>query len=423
LVQSILIFTLGFLAAALLALMVAPAIWRRAVYLTRKRIEAALPLTANELNAEKDKLRAEHAMAVRRVEMRVRKLREEGASQKIAFEEQADKLRKVEKELAESAANGVRLEGELDDLTGRYHEQTTNLSEISILLESTRTELEIRTDELKSANRELRERARLLEEKDQELEAAARRMEVYKTEIAERDAYIETLKTTIKGLKETRKQLQREINTSQTEGRATGDMLKTERKRFAQMEAKLEQSIAQISVLEEKLERREKELKRAREQGGISETEFQALEGRALAAEKDREKQEKQIAEMTTRIDRLMSATFGEKEQGAMFEELQAKMAQQSVAMKTLEAERDRLKQELASATTGETGGGDAELREKLNQLAAEVVAMAARLEGPQSRINTLLADETMPPPGGVISLAERIKALQRSANAQRNSA
>jgi len=28
-----------------------------------------------------------------------------------------------------------------------------------------------------------------------------------------------------------------------------------------------------------------------------------------------------------------------------------------------------------------------------------------------------------MPPPGGVISLAERIKALQRSANAQRNSA
>jgi chromosome segregation ATPase len=423
LVQSILIFTLGFLAAALLALMVAPAIWRRAVYLTRKRIEAALPLTANELNAEKDKLRAEHAMAVRRVEMRVRKMREESASQKIAFEEQAGKLRKVEKELAESSANGVRLEGELDELTGRYHEQTTNLSETAILLESTRTELEIRTDELKSANRELRERARLLEEKDQELEAAARQMEVYKTEIAERDAFVETLKTTIKGLKETRKQLQREINTLQTERRATGDMLKTERKRFAQVEAKLEQSIAQISVLEEKLERREKELKRARAQGGISENELQAMEGRARAAEKDREKQEKQIAEMTTRIDRLMSATFGEKEQGAMFEELQAKMAQQSVAMKTLKAERDRLKQDLASASTGGTGAGDAELREKLNQLAAEVVAMAARLEGPQSRINTLLADETMPPSGDVVSLAERIKALQRSANAQRNSA
>jgi hypothetical protein len=57
LLQSVLIFTFGFLAAALLALMAAPAMWRRAVYLTRKRIEAALPLSINELNAEKDAAR------------------------------------------------------------------------------------------------------------------------------------------------------------------------------------------------------------------------------------------------------------------------------------------------------------------------------------------------------------------------------
>ena len=44
-IQSILFFVLGFLCAGFLALMVAPAIWRRAVALTRKRIEASVPLT------------------------------------------------------------------------------------------------------------------------------------------------------------------------------------------------------------------------------------------------------------------------------------------------------------------------------------------------------------------------------------------
>ena len=44
LVQSVLLFSLGFLSAAFLALMVAPAIWGRAVALTKKRIEATVPL-------------------------------------------------------------------------------------------------------------------------------------------------------------------------------------------------------------------------------------------------------------------------------------------------------------------------------------------------------------------------------------------
>ena len=134
-IQSVLVFALGFLGAVLIALMVAPAIWRRAVYLTRKRIEAALPLTANELNAEKDKLRAEHALAVRRVEMQVRALREEVSAQKIFIEEKADKLRETEGKLAASMAEGQRLGEELNTLTNRFHEQTAQMSETTVLLE------------------------------------------------------------------------------------------------------------------------------------------------------------------------------------------------------------------------------------------------------------------------------------------------
>ncbi len=81
--QSILFFVLGFLCSAFLALMVAPAIWRRAVVLTRKRIEAAVPLSVAEIQADKDRMRAELAMTIRRLEMNVQSLREKSAAQAI----------------------------------------------------------------------------------------------------------------------------------------------------------------------------------------------------------------------------------------------------------------------------------------------------------------------------------------------------
>lgn len=74
-VESIMYFALGALAAGLVALMILPAVWRRAVRLTTKRIEAATPVTMAEFRADKDQLRAEFALSTRRLEMNVDALR------------------------------------------------------------------------------------------------------------------------------------------------------------------------------------------------------------------------------------------------------------------------------------------------------------------------------------------------------------
>src|SRR3954468_24742678 len=74
-IENIMYFALGLLAAALLALAVMPAVWRRAVRLTKKRIEAATPITMSEFRADKDQLRAEFALSTRRLEMNVEALR------------------------------------------------------------------------------------------------------------------------------------------------------------------------------------------------------------------------------------------------------------------------------------------------------------------------------------------------------------
>ena len=62
------IFLLGFLAAGLLALAVAPAFWRRAERLSIRRLEMLMPLSPREVVAERDALRADFAIEGRRLE-------------------------------------------------------------------------------------------------------------------------------------------------------------------------------------------------------------------------------------------------------------------------------------------------------------------------------------------------------------------
>src|SRR6201991_3990674 len=80
-IESIMYFALGLLVAGLLALAIMPAVWRRAVRLTKKRIEAATPMTMAEFRADKDQLRAEFALSTRRLEMNVEALRKRLAEQ------------------------------------------------------------------------------------------------------------------------------------------------------------------------------------------------------------------------------------------------------------------------------------------------------------------------------------------------------
>ena len=69
-VEPILYASFGFLLATLLWLLFLPAFWRRAVRLTAKRLVNRLPVSASEIIAAQDRLRAEHAMALRAVERR-----------------------------------------------------------------------------------------------------------------------------------------------------------------------------------------------------------------------------------------------------------------------------------------------------------------------------------------------------------------
>ena len=69
-VEFLMVFALGWLAASLLALLALPALSRRADRLARRRAEAMFPVSVAEITAERDHVRAQMAVAQRRAELR-----------------------------------------------------------------------------------------------------------------------------------------------------------------------------------------------------------------------------------------------------------------------------------------------------------------------------------------------------------------
>ncbi len=141
-IENVMYFVLGFLASGLLALMIMPSIWRRATRLTKKRIEAATPMTMSEFRADKDQLRAEFALSTRRLEMNVEALRKRLADQlseinskradQIQLKSERDEQLTIVRELEERESDLRRrilgLEKEGTDLAQRLRMRDRDLS-------------------------------------------------------------------------------------------------------------------------------------------------------------------------------------------------------------------------------------------------------------------------------------------------------
>jgi hypothetical protein len=119
-IETVMVFALGFLVAILCALLALPAVNARAARLARRRTEAQLPLSVGEIAAEKDFLRAEFAVRQRRMERAVEDARSKRQADMAALGnrtmEAAALARDVaarDAEIAEALALRGRLENEL----------------------------------------------------------------------------------------------------------------------------------------------------------------------------------------------------------------------------------------------------------------------------------------------------------------------
>lgn len=379
-VQSVLFFALGFLCAGFLALMVAPAVWRRAVALTRRRIEASIPLTQAEIQADKDRVRAEYAMATRRLEMNVKALREKAAEQ-----------------LVEIGRGHEALKGLAIERTEKNH-ALAELGAKNEALRQREEEMHQLSERLKETERKLEKRALELEKLEHMYDDASFSSSSRQIELVARESELQKLASDIALLRGQRKEADRRQQEIAAESKAARDALKAEKKRVAELEKKVERLLATLADREDKLDRREKELARLREKAK-TEDGGPALRLVGKPDEAGRHDEARQRDDLDQAIAKLDSDR----------ERLEARLT-------ALARENKRLKADLGAVASSGTANASAALREQMNELAAEVVHLTAKLEGPDSPIaKALAAPQDSRSEGGDRSLADRVRALQKA--------
>jgi DNA repair exonuclease SbcCD ATPase subunit len=378
LVQSVLFFVLGFLCAVFLVSLVAPAVWRRAVFLTRRRLEASLPLTQAEIQADKDRVRAEYAMTTRRLEITVKNLQEKVAEQLVEI----GRGREALKGLAVETKDKNQALSDLQAKNAELRQREEDLHRLS--------------EKLAQTERALEKRGLELQKLEQMYDDASFSSSNRQIELVARESELEKLASDIALLKGQRKEADRRNQEIASESKAAREALKVEKKKTAELEKKVERLLATLADREEKLDRREKDLARMRERS--KET---AANGVAQPATGSDAKGDD--------VDKVIARLEGDRER------LEARLT-------ALARENKRLKTDLAASGTampeavGDARSG-ASLREQMNELAAEVVSLTMKLDGPDSPIAKALAVEGQQNGRGV-SLADRVRALQKAGSA-----
>jgi hypothetical protein len=154
---------LGFFATSLIGLILAPAFWARAVWLTTKRIKESMPISEAEIRADKDRLRAEHAIKVHKLEMQAEQDRLGRARQLIEINRRDAVISALETELAQLKASV-----EENQNARRVLEQT-----ISDRLPSVEARLADTRELLLARDREIAELSRVADKQKSTLEEAA----------------------------------------------------------------------------------------------------------------------------------------------------------------------------------------------------------------------------------------------------------
>lgn len=358
-VESIMFFALGFLAATLLALAILPLVHNRAVRLTTRRLEAVTPLSMAEIQAEKDQLRAQYAVSIRRLERSLEQLNAKLTAQLAELGRKADEIGRLKAELEEKTATITSLQGREKALLEQ--------------LEAAKQELAARTEALQEAERALSSRREDAAEPRGIPQGEA-------TAAVERVAMI-ALETQIDALREQVATLEREV--------------REQERKLAEQGRERERLRAELEAARRAEADLRTELAAARRPDGLADD--------ASAAEK---------TSIYTELVRL-------REEWARLEQELAVLKRQA---------------EISSA---EEQAENALLRERINDVAAQVVRLAAALDGPGSPIETILAEgeaaRALPVTNGrpaegdragaaktsrdAMSLADRIRALQARAS------
>jgi len=396
-IELLLYFALGFLCAAFLAALIAPAVLRRTVMLTRRRIEASVPLTPDEIRAEKDSLRAEYAVATRRLEMDLKAAKTRAAELSVKLARGSKDMKAVATERETNKAELARIEADARSLRDELRRRDDGMQALSSALTRTEEMLQTQRSEFAKLGKEFEEAS---------FTSSARQIE-----IVARESEIDRLNSDIAALKGQHKTIQRNTRNADSAVNMAKEAALAEKQRAEVLDARLARLMADITDRDERLERRDREVARLRERlkpilaappSGDRDLKLVDLQAENMRLEA-------QIAEMTEKIAGRATDEPGVGPTSNRLDRLESRVA-------ALVRENRTLRQKL-TAPDAKDDAATRDLREQMQALAAEVVHLTASIEGDGSPVNAALAkaDAQTPVPDAPLSLADRIRELRQN--------
>lgn len=185
LVEPAMYIAIGFLAAALMSLPFFGVAHRRAERLTRQHLDTLLPMSVKELEAEKDQLRAEHAVSAQRLEATVDDLKAKTVAQKIELGRHGRAVARLKVELGDRAQAGAAFEAREAALKQQLRAIEQEHALQSVHLEDARHALRNKEAELARLATDLATRSAIAEQ--QNVELARTRAETAALEAAAED--------------------------------------------------------------------------------------------------------------------------------------------------------------------------------------------------------------------------------------------
>lgn len=372
-ITTSLTFLFGFFAATLLALLVAPVVWRRAKRLARREFEATIPATVNEIRASFDHVRAEAALQSRRREMDALAMREKAALER---------------------ADAGRVARENADLRARNRHLAETMAQMEIDLKELRSAVEAGEDAFGRMEGELHETRLDLEQRTEELDDLALRFRELTQIAEERKIEIVTLESRLE--------------------RVADDLRAAERREGEKQNA-IERLRGEINTLEGHLQR---------EKGSARKLDERVIRLTARLAD-----QEEQVAAQGKRASRLIMDHHGDGEETPTgpvrspeppaAEDVPESNSAGAAPERTI-ARTVREALELPDHPLADEDLDEEALRQRIGDIAARVVQLTAAAEGPDSPIDKILGTpETSSTPSSAdpetkqVTLADRIRRLR----------
>jgi chromosome segregation ATPase len=414
---------IGFLVSMLFGLMIVPLVHNRAVRLTTKRMEAATPLSMAEIQADKDQLRAEFAMSARRLEMNVDQLKNKTTSQLAELGKKSDAINRMKLELGEKNATIFSLEA--------------REKAVKEQLRATEEEFTAKTESLREAERAL---------KDKQSELAK-----INSELSDRSMMAESRQVELVAVRVQIDELKGRVGDAEKEFAATQARLAQERSDSEAASRELAEARSRVENLSQRVTDLDRQLiiqvKEAEMLGNrVNDLEARLATQGKMLAERDFEnnqlRQANEAAERTAKELGVEIAALSEAGKSPAIEKLRTEKAAVEEQLRIARDERAKLQRDInaiqqqAESSWATERMENALLRERINDIAAEVAKLAMQLEGPNSAIEAMLAAEPAVPAkaakpangaagntgasegGG--TLAERIRALQSHASRAR---